>query len=119
MLSKELYFLAVGACLHHGAMNTSETTADTLAQQLARLTALWVLRQAAPHIPLEHAGAVLAAWCEKTPMELALLPDAERILHAATQELVRTVRSTAQGRQALHDIGLVQYAKSTESTWVS
>lgn len=114
MLSKELYLLAVGACLHHGAMNTSETKAETLAPQLARLAAHWVARQIAPNIPLECASDVTSAWRRKTPLELALLPDAQRALAAATQELLELLAQSSEGRQALGDFGFQPFLEDIE-----
>lgn len=87
-------------------MSTSDATTLTIPQSMARLAALWVLRQAAPGTTLEHAGDTLAAWQHPTAMELALLPDAARMLAAATQELVQLLEGTPEGRNALREIGL-------------
>ncbi|MBS0508503.1 MAG: hypothetical protein JSR53_14095 [Proteobacteria bacterium] len=71
-------------------------------------------RQATPGTTLEHAGDTLAAWHPPTAMELALLPDAPRMLAAATQELVQLLDGTAEGRAALRDIGLNPRRKNEE-----
>jgi hypothetical protein len=86
-------------------MNASNTSTETLAQQLACLAAHWVAQQIAPHIPLECARDVTHAWCVKKPLELALLPDAQRVLAAATQELLVLLAQFPEGRQALRDFG--------------
>lgn len=112
-LSKAFYLLVGGMHRHHGTMNTSEikTTAclqpaEVLAQQLARLAALWVLRQAGgAEIPLEYAGRVLAAWQKMPPVELALLPDAQRVLAATTRELLEALAQSPEGREALQELG--------------
>ena len=41
----------------------------------------------------------------KTPLELALMPDAQRTLAAATQELLELLAQSPEGRQALGDFG--------------
>ena len=104
-----------------GAMNTSEikTTAclqpdEVLAQQMARLASHWVLRQIAPDMPLECASEVTKAWRVKTPLELALLPDAQRMLAAATQELLALLAQSPDGRQALNDLGFKPFLEDIE-----
>ena len=105
-MNKALWLLTVSACLHHESMmNTPETKAETLALQLARLAAHWVARQIAPNIPLECASDVTHTWRMKTPLELALMPDAQRTLAAATQELLELLAQSPEGRQALGDFG--------------
>lgn len=95
-------------------MNSSNTTADTLAQQLACLAARWVVQQIAPHIPLECASDVPHAWRVKKPLELALLPDAQRALAAATQELLVLLAQFPDGRQALKDFGFQPFLEDIE-----
>ena len=105
-MNKALWLLTVSACLHHESMtNTPETKAETLALQLARLAAHWVARQIAPDFPLECASDVTHAWRMKTPLELALMPDAQRALAAATQELLELLAQSPEGRQAMGDFG--------------
>lgn len=106
---------------HHGRMNTSETKttaclqpAEVLAQQLARMATHWVARQIAPGIPLECASDVTSAWRVKTPLELALLPDAQRMLAAATQELLALLAQFPDGRQALDDLGFKPFLEDIE-----
>lgn len=106
---------------HHGGMNTSETKttaclqpAEVLAQQLARLAALWVVRQSGVEIPLEHAGRLLAVWQKQTPLEVALLPDAQRVLAAATQELLALLAQSPEGREALQELGFKPFLEDIE-----
>ena len=102
-------------------MNTSEskTTAclqpqEVLAQQLARLASHWVARQIASDLPVECAQEITGAWRLKTPLELALLPDAERALAAATQELLALLAQSPDGRQALQDFGFEPFLQDIE-----
>ena len=115
--------------LHHGAMNTPAPTPEALAQRLrdinqaeaimaerrqetnamvhalARLAARWVVLQLAPDWPGENPRDITPAWRTKSPLALALLPDGQRALAAATQELLELLAQTPQGRQALADLG--------------
>ena len=102
-------------------MNTSETKtiaclqpAEVLVQQMARLASHWVVRQIAPGIPLEFASDVTNAWRVKSPLELALLPDAQRALAAATQELLALLAQSPDGRQALDDLGFKPFLEDIE-----
>jgi len=120
-MNKAFYLLAGGVRGHHGGMNTANTTttaclqpAEVLAQQLARLAALWVLRQAGSVLPLEHAGRVLAAWQKMPPVELALLPDARRVLAATTQELLEALAQSPEGREALQELGFKAFLEGIE-----
>lgn len=120
-MNKAFYLLAGGVRVHHGGMNTADTKttaclqpAEVLAQQLARLASHWVARQIAPDIPLECASDVISAWRAKTPLELALLPDAQRALAAATQELLTLLAQSPDGRQALDDLGFKPFLEDIE-----
>ena len=85
-----------------------------LAQQLAHLASRWVVRQIAPDTPFECASDVAKAWRVKTPLELALLPDAQRMLAAATQELLTLLDQSPDGRQALNDLGFGPFLEQSD-----
>lgn len=78
------------------------------------MAAHWVMRQTAPDLPLEFAGDASKAWRKKTPLELALLPDAQRALAAATQELLELLAQSPEGRQALGDFGFQPFLEDIE-----
>lgn len=78
------------------------------------MAAHWVMRQTAPDLPLEFAGDTSKAWRKKTPLELALLPDTERALAAATQELLELLAQSPEGRQALSDFGFQPFLEDIE-----
>ena len=120
--------------LHHGAMNTPAPTPEALTQRLheinqaeaimaerrqeasamvhalARLAARWVALQLAPDWPGENLRDITPAWCTKSPLALALLPDGQRALAAATQELLELLAQSPEGRQALQELGFESLA---------
>lgn len=123
---------------HHGAMNTPTPAPEALAQRLrdinqaeaimadrhqensamvralARLAARWVVLQLAPDWPDENQRDITPAWRTKSPLALALLPDGQRALAAATQELLELLAQTPQGRQALADLGFQPFLEDIE-----
>lgn len=84
---------------------SKQADATPLAQQLACMLSRWVLHLQAPDFPPDSAPDIVRTWCPETPLELARLPDAERTLAAATQELLCLLSQFPEGRQALADFG--------------
>ena len=78
---------------------------NAMVHALARLAARWVVLQLAPDWPGENPRDITPAWRTKSPLALALLPDGQRALAAATQELLELLAQSPEGRQALGDFG--------------
>ena len=91
-----------------------QSTRTTLAQQIAHLAAHWVAQQIAPELPPDLACATARAWRRQTPLQLALLPDIQRPLAAATQELVLLLAQFPEGWQALADLGFEPFLEDIE-----
>jgi hypothetical protein len=48
------------------------------------------------------------------PVELALLPDARRVLAATTQELLEALAQSPEGREALQELGFKSFLEGIE-----
>lgn len=90
-------------------------TKPTPLHRIAFLAACWAAWQADPTVPQDQARNFAACWRKRSSVELALLPESQRMFAAATQELIVLLASTAQGRQALADFGFEPFLEDIES----